>query len=100
MTKCFEQALPDHAKPGYTWALGGEDLGFSWSSCDGCGSKLGGDRFRINLLPIDSPINDDTIIPIAVCIDCLMVYANGDMPSEFCGECIECSGPLNQHSQF
>lgn len=22
-----------------------EDYGFSWSSCDGCGSHLGGDRF-------------------------------------------------------
>jgi hypothetical protein len=25
--------------------LGGEPEGFSWASCDGCGSSLGGDRF-------------------------------------------------------
>lgn len=26
--------------------LGGEEEGFSWSACEGCGSHLGGDRFR------------------------------------------------------
>jgi len=25
--------------------LGGEDQGFSWQWCDGCDSRLGGDRF-------------------------------------------------------
>lgn len=25
---------------------GGDGLGFSWSSCDGCGDTDGGDRFR------------------------------------------------------
>jgi hypothetical protein len=25
--------------------LGGDDAGFSWQSCDGCGTRLGGDRF-------------------------------------------------------
>lgn len=30
---------------GWHLACGGEDLGFSWSSCSGCGSHLGGDRF-------------------------------------------------------
>ena len=31
-------------------ALGGEDLGFSSSSCDCCGDHLAGDRYRINIL--------------------------------------------------
>lgn len=29
---------------------GGDDLGFSWSPCDGCGSDLGGDRYTAALL--------------------------------------------------
>lgn len=29
--------------------MGGEELGFSWQSCDGCGSSLGGDRYSMSL---------------------------------------------------
>lgn len=29
---------------------GGDDLGFSWSSCDGCGDTHGGDRFRASAM--------------------------------------------------
>jgi len=25
---------------------GGDDLGFSWQDCQGCGTRLGGDRFE------------------------------------------------------
>jgi hypothetical protein len=32
------------------FTMGGEELGFSWSSCDGCGDTNGGDRFRINVM--------------------------------------------------
>jgi len=28
-----------------------DQLGFSWSNCDGCGSRLGGDRYRFSLYP-------------------------------------------------
>jgi hypothetical protein len=28
-----------------------EQLGFSWSSCEGCGSGLGGDRFALTVFP-------------------------------------------------
>ncbi|WP_372663607.1 hypothetical protein [Amycolatopsis kentuckyensis] len=28
----------------------GEELGFSWTSCDGCGSSLGGDRYRAYMM--------------------------------------------------
>lgn len=84
----FEQALNDNAEPGYHWALGGEELGFSKYMCEGCGSRLHGDRFRINLIPDEGPINDETIIPIDVCVDCLHAHANGDMPDEWhCGVC-------------
>lgn len=97
MTKCYEQALADHAEPGYHWALGGDGLGFSWQPCDGCGTKLAGDRYRINLLPDNGPINDDTILPIAVCVDCLRAHANGDMPEYFCEECQECKENIANH---
>lgn len=33
----------------------GEDLGFSMSSCDGCGSRLGGDRFRAHAMKERTP---------------------------------------------
>ncbi len=26
-----------------------DDLGFSWSPCEGCGSRLGGDRYRFTV---------------------------------------------------
>lgn len=29
----------------------GDDAGFSWSPCEACGSKLGGDRFEAVYLP-------------------------------------------------
>lgn len=28
----------------------GEELGFSWYGCDGCGSRLGGDRYKVVML--------------------------------------------------
>lgn len=31
---------------GQEWSFGGEELGFSWSSCDCCGSSLGGERYN------------------------------------------------------
>ena len=27
----------------------GDDDGFSWSPCDGCGSRLGGNRYRMTI---------------------------------------------------
>ena len=30
----------------------GEDLGFSWRECECCGSRLGGDRHRLNVLTV------------------------------------------------
>lgn len=35
----------------FTPASGDFELGFSWSKCEICGSKLGGDRFLLVKLP-------------------------------------------------
>jgi hypothetical protein len=34
---------------GYDVTMGGDETGFSWQSCEGCGSNLGGDRFEMTL---------------------------------------------------
>jgi len=47
--------------PGEHIAVGDSD-GFSWSSCDACGSDLGGDRFSATLFSEDDEpegMNDD-----------------------------------------
>lgn len=31
-------------------SFGGEELGFSWQDCDGCGSWLAGDRFAASIM--------------------------------------------------
>lgn len=55
-----------------------DEGGFSWSSCDSCGSTFGGDRFIAHAF-ID---NDHTnaLLHLDICVDCLMFHANGDEP--------------------
>lgn len=52
---------------------------FSWSPCDVCGSKLGGTRYGAKLC---SPGADRNEVNVRVCIDCVVFYANGDLPNE------------------
>lgn len=49
---------------------------FSWSSCDSCGSGLGGDRHAAH-----GVINDD-IFHFDVCTNCVHFHANGELPPE------------------
>lgn len=60
---------------------GGEenDLGFSWCSCECCGSELGGDRFRACYYNPETKETDD----LEICVDCLMYIANGDLPESW-----------------
>ena len=56
---------------------------FSWSSCDTCGSTLGGNRTRCVLT---NPGKDKRgrrhkRIDVMSCDDCLGYAANGDLPS-------------------
>ena len=49
----------------------GKELGFSWSSCDRCNSKLGGDRFEwftLHTAKIGQRAEEEG----EVCGDCLM----------------------------
>ena len=43
-------AFFDHAKEGYSVTCGDGESFFSWSSCDICSSKLGGDRWNMHLI--------------------------------------------------
>ena len=55
-----------------------DEGGFSGSSCDSCGSTLGGDRFAAHGFG-----KDDEVIHLDICVDCLMFHANGDEPQEW-----------------
>ena len=54
---------------------------FSWSPCDCCSSRLGGDRYAAH--GIDE---DGDIVHLDVCVDCLMYLANGDEPEDWGNE--------------
>lgn len=34
---------------GYSVTMGGDELGFTWTSCDACGDTLAGDRYAMTL---------------------------------------------------
>ena len=54
---------------------------FSWSSCDTCGSGLGGDRQTGHAF---ATMDDgrEVLIHLEVCVDCAMFIANGDLPND------------------
>jgi len=48
---------------------------FSWSSCDTCGSTLGGNREDAH-----GYLNDNTLIHLSICVDCAVYIANCELP--------------------
>ncbi|MGC2652281.1 MAG: hypothetical protein WA317_01475 [Mycobacterium sp.] len=44
---------------------GGEELGFSWSSCDACGNGDGGDRYRASLMVPADRVNGATVTRVS-----------------------------------
>ncbi len=52
-----------------------EEPGFSWASCDSCGSTFGGDRH-----PAHAVTSDGDIIHLDVCTDCVMYLGAGEEP--------------------
>lgn len=58
----------------------GDEGFFSWSSCDCCGSGLGGTRYAAH-----GRDKGGNLIHLDVCEDCLMYLANGDEPEAWEG---------------
>jgi hypothetical protein len=59
----------------------GDEGSFSWSSCDACGSSLGGTRHAAHGLISPKKFHKRTeVIHLDVCTDCLFYTANGDLP--------------------
>ncbi len=96
-TERFEAAVEHYCK-GYTVALGCRGIEceyadgdenhlceshFSRSQCGSCGSTLGGDREQATMIPLDYKAGEDTMIDIDICVDCLMFWANGDLPEQW-----------------
>jgi hypothetical protein len=52
---------------------------FSWSSCDSCGSHLGGSRYAAHAVRRGDDGKID-IQHISICEDCMLFHANGDEP--------------------
>lgn len=68
---CGLSDVHDMNHPAYE--LAGEPS-FSWRRCDGCGSRLGGDRYPAHC------VIDGHIEHMSICVDCVMFHANGDEP--------------------
>ena len=82
---CDECGLADVSDMDSPEYQGASESSFSWSQCDGCGSRLGGDRFYAHGIIVDKPTDDmrsRDIIHLDVCMDCYLFFANGDEPEE------------------
>ena len=64
-----------------------DEGGFSSSSCDSCGSSLGGDRYVAHAFEDDGDGNPvtDSVVHLSICTDCLLFHANGDEPESWEG---------------
>lgn len=54
---------------------------FSWSTCDCCGSHIGGTRYACTALP-PNPAENKDFCTYWVCTDCYLYIANGDVPDD------------------
>lgn len=52
-TWAWQENIADRTA-GYHVAVGDEEQEFSWTSCDTCGSRLGGSRHAVTLFPVAS----------------------------------------------
>lgn len=55
-----------------------DEGGFSGRRCEGCGSGLGGNRYAAHGFT-----DDNTVVHLDVCEDCLIYIANGDEPKNW-----------------
>ena len=58
-------------------SVGEEACAFSWSPCEGCGSRLGGSRNEATAYDRDT---NKEVLELRICVDCVMFHANGDLP--------------------
>ena len=64
-SECPEEQNEDVGDEGY----------FSWSSCECCGSTLGGDRYAAH-----GRMTDGSLVHFDVCVDCLWYINYGEEP--------------------
>ena len=62
---------------------------FSWSPCDCCGSRLGGDRYAAHGWD-NQDIAQDNSIHLDICTDCVFYTEYGDEPTEWSAEVPQC----------
>lgn len=70
---------------------GADTLGFFWSACEGCGAKLGGDRFPAHGF-VTLKSGAEVLEHLAVCGDCLFFHANGEEPDVWIGPTVAPAG--------
>ncbi len=58
------------------------EASFSWASCDSCGSSLGGDRHPAQGCYQDPALGFQAI-EMSICVDCVMLHANGETPESW-----------------
>ena len=79
--KKYIEAYEQRMEGFQTLAIDTDDEGcFSWTSCDVCDQKKGGDRYRATMCN-PGPDNVDEKIEVSVCTDCVMFAANGELPT-------------------
>jgi hypothetical protein len=76
---CLDCDNPD--EPGDDWYDLANEPSFSWSTCDSCGSNLGGDRHPAHGFYLDDK-GQRQLIHLDICVDCLQLIANGDEPTD------------------
>jgi hypothetical protein len=69
-----EEGLTEQIENGEAFDEGG----FSWHRCESCGSSLGGDRYAAHGFN-----ENEEIVHLDVCVDCVMYHANGDEPEDW-----------------
>lgn len=77
--KCCETCQSDYGmdEDDPAWDELCDEGGFSWHSCDTCGSSLGGNRYTGHGFT-----EDGDLVHLSMCADCLVYFANGDVPDE------------------
>lgn len=64
---------------GWTVMLGTDEDCFSWSQCDGCGSRYGGTRHEAFAWPREG----GSMLKINICNDCAHFHANNEKPQSW-----------------